>query len=145
MKYYELYPEVAGSIHEDVLVDVSTRPITISAMHYEIDGWLGDDLLTASGYFIATVALCNALAGAQLTGFEVCDCEVYTSDQFEEVYPDRTLPVFKWLAIRELYPSADLWFSKETMMLNVSGAALNVLQKFKIDNCDIKETGQFKF
>lgn len=137
MKYYELYPEVAGSIHEDVLIDVKTRPVSISAMHYEFDGWLGDDLLTASGYFIVTEALSHALGQAELTGFDLYTCEVSKSEQFEEMHPNRPLPVFKWLAIKGGFPADDFWFSKETAMLNVSEAALNVLQKFKIDNCDV--------
>jgi len=138
MKYYDLYPEVAGSIHKDVLIDVTIRPIVINAMHYEFDGWLGDDLLTASGYFIVSEALSDALEAAQLSGFELYNCQVSKTGQFEELYPNRSLPVFRWLLIKGQYAIDDFWFSTETMMLNVSERALQVLQQFKIDNCDIE-------
>jgi hypothetical protein len=144
MKYYEIYPEVAGKIHEDCIIDVAARPIKISGMHYEFDGWLGDDLLTEAGYFILSEQLGKAMESAKLTGYEILDCKVSKSNQFKDIYPSRILPIFKWLKINGDFPKDDFWFSKETMMLNVSEDVLNVLNQFQISNCEIEETDKEK-
>jgi hypothetical protein len=139
MKIYELYPEVAGSIDESVIVNVASRPITISSMHYELDGWLGDDLLTEAGYFLVTESLATGLVNTELSGFTVKDAIVTKSERFEEMYPDRTLPEFKWLIIEGQSNVDDFWFSKAAMKLNVTERGLSFLKKYQIANCDIEE------
>ncbi|MET4084211.1 hypothetical protein ABIB40_004185 [Pedobacter sp. UYP30] len=139
MKYYELYPEVAGTIIDDCIVDVTTRPIKISSMCYEFDGWLGDDLITEAAHFIVTDKLADALIKSQLNGFQLDTATVSKSEHFEEIYPDRSLPVFKWLKVNGIPMKDDFWFSIENMMLNVSVDAYNVLKNFQISNCDVEE------
>jgi hypothetical protein len=139
MKYYELYPEVAGTITEDCIDDAVARPIKISKMNYEFDGWLGDDLITEAGHFIVTKKLAEALRQSTLSGFNLDKATISKSAKFEEIYPNRILPVFKWLKINAHFKKDDFWFSKERMMLQVSAKGYDVLKDFQIANCDVEE------
>ena len=60
------------------------------------------------------------------------------------MYPNKALPVFKWLNITGEFPKDDFWFSKNTMMLNVSEGVLTVIKQFQISNCDIEPTDKEK-
>lgn len=143
MKYYKLYPEVAGTITEDCIDDVVARPVKISKMNYEFNSWLGDDLITEAGHFIVTEKLSEALMQSMLSGFNLDKATISKSEQFEEIYPYRRLPVFKWLKIDGDSKKDDFWFSKENMMLHVSAKAYNFLTNFQIVNCDVEEIEEF--
>ncbi|WP_027386024.1 hypothetical protein [Chryseobacterium gregarium] len=138
MKYYQLYPEVAGTLTEDCIDDAVARPVKISKMNYEFDGWLGDDLVTEAGHFIVAEKLAEALMQSMLSGFNLGKATTSKSEQFEEMYPDRILPVFKWLRINGESKQDDFWFSKESMMLYVSEKAYDVLKDFQLANCDLE-------
>lgn len=139
MKCYKLYPEVAGTITENCLDDVVARPIKISKMNYEFDGWQGDDLITEAGHFIVTEKLAEALRQSMLSGFDLDKATTSKSEQFKDMYPNRLLPVFKWLIINGESEKDDFWFSKESMMLYVSEKAYDVLKDFQLANCDVEE------
>src|SRR5688572_24685126 len=97
MRYYRLDPEVAGGLGERSILDRSTHPPKVARLHYELDGWLGDDLLQSFPCFIVTGRLRSALEAISPTGCEFAPVEVTTSRTFEDLYPNRTLPVFYWL------------------------------------------------
>ena len=52
--YYILEPEVAGGFGENVVYDPATRHV--EHLHYQFDGWLGDDLLDRFGLAPSGVA-----------------------------------------------------------------------------------------
>src|SRR5687768_14779041 len=99
MSYYVIEPEVAGGWGERTVADRSVDPVKVLRLHYEFEGWSGDDLLTSHPVFICTERLGGALEAAGLCGFHLADCEVTRSPQFEELHPRLTLPAFRWLQV----------------------------------------------
>lgn len=45
MKFYSLEPEVAGSLGPGTVMDTAVHPPRVHKLHYESDGWSGDDIL----------------------------------------------------------------------------------------------------
>src|SRR6476660_8794270 len=64
-----LAPEVAGGWGERTVADTSTHPPRVTALHYQFDGWLGDELLESFPCYIVTRRLAHALTAAGLSGF----------------------------------------------------------------------------
>jgi hypothetical protein len=97
MKYLYIEPEVAGGLGERTVMDVSKHPPTVTRLHYEFDGWLGDPILASFPILIVTDEVMQTLRRISATGVIFDDVEVTTSDQFRDFYPDRRLPPFVWL------------------------------------------------
>ena len=55
--YYFIEPEVAGGWGGNTIADTSVHPPKISKLHYQFDGWLGDDLLESFPCFIVSESL----------------------------------------------------------------------------------------
>ncbi len=92
MPYYALEPEVASHLGDHAVVDRSVHPPAVERLHYEFDGWLGDDLLESFPCFMVTKGLRERLAESGLSGYLLDDAEVSASDLFEEIHPDQELP-----------------------------------------------------
>jgi len=138
MPYYALEPEVAGHLGDHAVVDRSVHPPVVERLHYEFDGWLGDDLLESFPCFIVTKALRERLTQSGLSGCQFEDAEVSKSDLFEEIHPDRELPEFAWLKVLGRAGVDDFGLSPDHRLV-VSQRALDALKSFKLDNCDTEE------
>jgi hypothetical protein len=136
MGYYLLSPEVAGGFGKNTLMDRTHHPPEVTRLHYEFEGWLGDELLESFPCFIVTQSLAQAIADAALSGVEFRHVEVTTSDQFRELYPSQDLPEFVWLGVVGT-PGQDDFGLDKTSRLVVSEAALEVLRTRKLENCEI--------
>jgi hypothetical protein len=96
--YYVLEPEVAGGWGKNtVFTRTAGRPVVVHRLHYEFDGWLGDELVESTPCYLVTKRLSDEIARAQLTGAVFDEVEVTTSDEFKELHPDRVLPNWLWL------------------------------------------------
>lgn len=135
--YYVLEPEVAGELGDGTVLDAGQHPPTVSRLHYEFSGWLGDDLLQSFPCYIVTQRLSDAIAREGLTGCEFGIVHVSTSSQFDALYPGRQLPTFAWLRPVGIAGRADFAVGKDHRLI-VSSAALTMLRRFCIDNCNIK-------
>lgn len=145
MKLYLLEPEVAGGLGGYTILSNSKEVIHL---HYEFSGWLGDELLETTPCFIVTESLATAIKNSPLKGYRFGDVEVSVSDEFLELYPERKLPPF-----RRLIPmgtvkvegkifsnwSKDDFCISQNKYLVITESALNTLNKFSLDNCDITE------
>src|SRR3954469_16036308 len=100
MKYYVVEPEVAGRWGDNIVLDHSVEPVRVERLHYQFDGWLGDELLASHPVYICTAQVGTALEAAGLSGFRLSDVEVSRSSQFRELHPGRKLPPFRWLQVR---------------------------------------------
>ena len=96
---FELEPEVAGGLGEKTVMDTSQFPPLVSSLHYEVDGWLGDELLESFPCFIATETLAKKIKDSGLSGVEILDVFISKSSNFEELHPNTELPSFKWLYV----------------------------------------------
>lgn len=136
MTYYHLEPEVAGGIGERTVLDRSGPRLKATSLHYEFDGWLGDDLLAGHPAFIATARLAEAIKQSKLSGVTPSRMETSRSITFETIYPGRQLPQFVWLKIGGK-PGVDDFGLAGNGKLIVSGKALVVLKSFNLNHCDI--------
>lgn len=136
-KYYLLSPEVAGQLGENTVFDYSTTPAIVKKLHYEFDGWLGDDLLESTPCFICSDQLSEILKKYNLKGYLLDTCEISKSDLFSDIYPERELPIFYWLKI--VGENGDDFKLSSNNSLLVSEEALNVLRKVNIKYCEIEE------
>jgi len=91
-----LEPEVAGGIGENTIFSQnnSEGKREILYLHYEFEGWLGDELLETTPCFIITEKLMNSILQSNLNGFEIEDVEVSVTEEFCEWHPDLALPKF---------------------------------------------------
>jgi hypothetical protein len=135
--FYLLEPEVAGGWGANIKVHRQSHPPVVTHMHYEFQGWLGDDLLTTFPEFIVTERLAMALDQSALTGFELAAVEVSPGDMWEQCHPTRPLPQCRWLKMTG--PAGKEDFGRtELADLVVSHAALELLRGFAINDCEVR-------
>lgn len=54
MKFYILDPEVAGGLGTQTEIDSSVHPPLVKRLHYELDAWMGDDLVQTFPCYLVT-------------------------------------------------------------------------------------------
>jgi hypothetical protein len=133
MKYYHLEPEVAGGFGARTVIDRSSGKMVVQKLHYQFDGWLGDDILESTPCFIVSESLAREIDRQQLTGIKFDEVEVTTSDQFKELYQNRQIPKFVWLKV-EGHAERDDFGMASGLRLIVSERALEVLRRFGVSN-----------
>lgn len=151
MELYLLEPEVAGEIGEKTtfLDDTYQNGVKkISNLHYELEGWLGDELLESTPCFIITENFANSIRNSELNGYFLKEVEITVSDLFKELYPNKPLPNFK-----QLIPKGKVFvkngkftgWSQEDFCLSqnlelvVSRDAFKVINKHTLSHCDLIE------
>ena len=138
MKFYRLKPEVAGGFGEDIVIDHSVSPPRIDQLHYEFDGWFGDALLTSFPCFIVTERLANELKRSNASGAGFADVKITQSSEFDELFPDVSLPKFLWLKIYGTPGKDDFGISKDNRLV-VSEGVLRLLKSAGLSYCDITD------
>jgi hypothetical protein len=140
MAWYVVGPEVPGGLGDDAQLDTSVHPPVVSRLHYEFEGWLGDDIAESFPCFIVTERLAEALAAAGLTGFELDDVEVTIEPQLAEFEPElvRSMPAWRWLKPVGTPFADDVW-QDGSARLHVSERTLTVLQRFNVEYADVAE------
>ena len=76
MNYFCIEPEVAGGLGQNVEMDRSVHPPVVDKLHYEFDGWLGDELLETFPCFIVTEGAMKRLQLIHATGIKFDQAEV---------------------------------------------------------------------
>jgi hypothetical protein len=131
--FHIVEPEVSGGFGEHSVIDRSTGKMIVQKLHYQFDGWLGDELLESAPCYIASERLAHEVQRAQLTGVRFDEVEVTTSDQFKELYPDRQLPKFVWFKVEGIAGRDDFGIASG-LRLVVSERALELLKRIGISN-----------
>jgi hypothetical protein len=137
--FYKLAPEVAGGLGSDTVFDRSQSPPIVRALHYELDGWPDDDLITSFPCFIVTDRMKKLIEDARASGCCFGAVKVTTSEQFkdfEEFHQNQKLPRFSWLIIDGVAHRDDFGLSTDGSLV-VSEKALQVLKSGHLDHCDI--------
>lgn len=133
MTFYRMHPEVAGGLGERTQLDRSVHPPIVHQLHYEFDGWLGDELLESFPSFIVTDALAQQLVASGLTGFSLAPVEVSYSEQFGDVQPPPSrpaeMPSWQWLQIHGTAAVDDLGLTQLAELV-VSMRARSVLTAY---------------
>jgi len=138
MRFYSLKPEVAGGLGKETVMDREVSPPSVVILHYELEGWLGDDLLETFPCFIVSRRLAQEIVGNCLSGCELVRVKVTTSRQFRELYPNRGIPEFEWLKITGRVGVNDFGIAADNRLV-VSDRALSILRSFNLQNCDVCE------
>ncbi|WP_231633234.1 hypothetical protein [Numidum massiliense] len=136
---------VYGTVKDGAVQGVSDK---VNYLHYEFEGWLGDDLLESAPCFIISKQLEEKLVESTFRDYRLEDCLITTSDAFHELYPDRELPPF-----RRFIPLGTVDIEGETFKnwsghhfclspkgeLVVTVEALSFLKKILLNNCDVTD------
>lgn len=139
MRFYKLNPEVAGQLGDRTIADFSTHPPVVRKLHYELDDWLGDDLITSFPCFVLTDRLARALAATGTAGWELDEVEISRSQIFEQIHPDEVeLPGFQWLKVSGTAGADDVGMSKDHLLV-VSDRVFGVMRRFHLDQCEIED------
>ena len=136
MPYHVLEPEVAGGFGRRTVLDAGVHPPRVSRLHYELESWLGGEIVTTFPVYVVTARLRDALEAASLSGIAFDTVEVTRSPTFEELYPGRALPEFVWLKVTGR-PGADDFAMSADHRLVVSDRALDVLRRFPLADAEI--------
>jgi hypothetical protein len=137
-RFFSLEPEVAGGLGDGTVADTSVHPPVVSHLHYEFEGWLGDELVESFPCYLVTEVLGAAISRAGLSGFSLAHVETSCSPEFTEFQSGITLPAFQWLRISGVAGQSDLGLSSDHLLV-VSERALQVIGTHGISNCAISE------
>ena len=137
MRFFYIEPEVAGGLGANTILDPSTHPPRIDHLHYEFYGWLGDALLESFPCVIATQEASDALIAASITGVESEQMEVSSTDEFQQLYPQRRLPAFRWLKVNGVAGEDDFGVTADLRIV-VSEKVINILEPLGLDNALIE-------
>lgn len=94
MRYFFVEPEVARCLGDRTILDRSVHPPIVSQLHYQLEGWLGDEVIESFPAFVVTEAAKESLQRVGATGAAFDEVEITVTDQFEALYPGRELPLF---------------------------------------------------
>lgn len=152
MILYFLEPEVSGGHGEHTIYgteeDVAKEGISgkIRFLHYEFEGWLGDDLLESTPAFIVSRNLEDELKKSEFKDYKLEKCLITVSDVFMELYPNKKLPSFtRFIPLGTVEVEGEHFnnWSGHHFCLSSKGEfvvtkkALDFLKKFSIKYCDI--------
>lgn len=138
MKFYYLEPEVGGGLGRHCIIDrASGKTSTVLKLHYEFDGWLGDEILESTPCFIVSGKLAEMIERVRLSGVKFDDVEITTSDEFAQLYPDCRLPNFAWLKIFGQAGRDDFGVAPD-LRLVVSDKAMKLLKGFEISHASVE-------
>jgi hypothetical protein len=113
---YIFEPEVPGGLGQRTQMDCSVHPPRVHSLHFVFDGWLGDQIVESFPCYLVSSELAFSLARAGLTGCNLAEADVETSDQFKEMYPELILPPFKWLQIVGKPAESDLYITSDNRL-----------------------------
>ena len=132
-----LAPEVGGAVDRVPTSLPDHGEAVATALEYDFDVWLGDDLVEGFPCYIVTSPLAESLQKADLSGFDICDVHVRMTEEFKDLYPARQLPQFRWLKVIAKAMAADFGVD-DLQRLVVSEGALTVLRTMNISHCDVR-------
>ncbi len=134
--FYELAPEVAGHLGPGTVLDKTRHPPIVQVLHYEFDGWEGDELIEAFPCFIVTETMRRRIESAEANGCQFGRVKVSRSEEFEELHKGRQLPPFVWLIVNGVAGQDDFGTSADGSLV-VSERILQVMKAGRLDHCDV--------
>jgi hypothetical protein len=138
LKYYVLDPEVAGGLGPKTEMDTTAHPPTVTKLHFEVSGWLGDDIVQSFPCYLVSEELKARLNVIKSSGVIFAYAEVTQSDDFQEISESRKLPRLSWMKVTGRPGSDDFGLTADARLV-VSHRILDEIKEFHIDHCDVKE------
>ncbi|WP_163275793.1 hypothetical protein [Cellulomonas iranensis] len=130
-------PEVAGGLGEGSDYDVAREPQLLGDLYFEFADWLGDDIVSTSGFWLVTDRLADAFRSAGLTGWELGVVHVSRSEELARRKPDLELP--NWNRLLPTGTEDDDILLVRRVYLCVSERALQVLRGFSIEHARVRD------
>lgn len=143
-QFYQLEPEVAGSLGKNCVINTCVHPPIVSKLEYQLEGWQGDALIESFPCYLITHELADRLIQAELSGYRLAECRIVLSACFTKEYATNSYralprrPEFKWMQITGKAGLHDIGLS-DTHMMVVSKGALKILTLCPLHHCDIEE------
>lgn len=131
-------PEVAGGMGEGTELDNTVHPPIVKKLHFNIEGWLGDDILETFPCFLVTTSLKNKIEIENLTGITFDDVLITKSSSFIEMYPNRILPKFYWAKINGTFAKSDFFLGSDNRLI-ISQKAYDLLVQFNFNNAIVED------
>ena len=135
-KYIE--PEVAGGLGNETIIDKNYHPPIVKKLHYEFNGWLGDDILESFPCFIVSERLKNEIIKKNLKGIVFEYVKITKSEEFIYLYPKTELPNFYWAIINGKFGTDDFIIAND-YRLAINEKALQVLNLFNLKNAILED------
>jgi len=126
MKFYAIEPEVSGELGSDTSLDRNSHPPVVTKLHYEFQGWLGDELVESFPCYLVSKRLQDVIEKGKFSGAKFADVKITLSPEFRTLQPDAKLPVFVWLQVIGT-PGKDDFSLSADFRLVISDRALNTL------------------
>jgi len=157
MKLFFIEPEVAGGHGEHTIYgtgeDIVKEGISgkVKFLHYEFEGWLGDDLLESTPAFIVSSLLETVLQKSDIKDYKLEPCLITTSDVFKEMYPNKEIPPFsRFIPLGKIEVEGEHftnWSGHHFCLsskgeLVVTQEALELLKTVSINNCYVTSLTQ---
>lgn len=136
MKFYILDPEVAGELGKSTVMDNSVHPPKVSRLHYELDAWLGDDLIQSFPCYLVSEKLKRKISASSLSGAAFAPVEFGLSSSFKERHPSKSVPDFAWFKITGFVGKDDFGIEADGRLV-VSERALALIQELNLNHCEI--------
>jgi hypothetical protein len=134
MKYSILDPEVAGGLGANSKLDTSVHPPRVLKLHYEVAGWLGDDLVQSFPCYLVTRRLWQRLAALKPTGAATEAAEVTVSAEFKELDPNKAVPEVWGLKVTGAPGEDDLGLTEDARLV-VSEPVLGAMRAMQLRHC----------
>lgn len=137
MKFYIIRPEIPAGIGENSQLERTLgKPLKVIKLHLAFEDYSGSDLMKTSPVFYVTKKLKEGLYNSDLTGIECFESfEVSKSENFEEMHPNKVLPIFYWFKINGVAKKTD--FGVELGKLIVSEKAKLFLESYNVNTANI--------
>lgn len=136
--YFVLEPEVAGHLSDECITESLGEYNRITEMHYVMDGRPSDDLLESYPYFVVTDRVRDQLLGAHLSGCEFGHAQISTSEFFDDMYSNVTLPPFSWLKVTGQAGVDDFGIAKDRRLVVFERALAVMQQAGQLSDCLIE-------
>ncbi|WP_164772405.1 hypothetical protein, partial [Mesorhizobium sp. M2C.T.Ca.TU.002.02.1.1] len=109
----------------------------VRKLHYVIDVWIGDVLITSFPCYLVTKEAERELLTIGVSGATFADVEVTASELFRRLQPKTKLPSFVWMKIKG-QPGHDDFGMAPNHELVVSERALDVFERLGNESAGIR-------
>ncbi|MER8662432.1 hypothetical protein NKH34_14960 [Mesorhizobium sp. M1148] len=141
MRYFDIRPDVAGGLGNHTVLDTDVHPPVVHNLHYEVEGWFGDALVTTFPCFLVTDEAKEALLKMGISGADFSDAEVTESEEFHELQPGQELPHFVWLKVDGQAGRDDFGIASNYDLV-ISERVLDLFERLGIPSAVIEPFGE---
>lgn len=146
MNYFLIQPEIAGELGDNSeIIYENGRIKEVKFLEFIFTGWLGDEILKARPCYIITKNIMDSFISNGITGAKYEDIKMSFSEDFLDIYEDVSdVPLFVRLRpiskIDELEEGMDedIYLDKYNRLV-VSEKVMRILEKYRINNCDVEQ------